>query len=307
MTHNEKRPWMVDPECPWWAKLRRAEHLIDKIETRYQALNRPGVAWAVVREVDAEQAVVYRIRLLQPISADFAVVVADAIHNLRSALDQVAYHLAVQHSGPLSDDAERLTGFPIRISGSRFDEWAASTDRRTKLRRLDIFGDAGVRAIRSVQPFAFAEEAGAITGPSGEDAVGRSLEDERDNDPGFVLNTLWNVDKHRRLPGLAWVMSGLWWTGSSEEGLRTAPLYKPLDDGQLLARDVGIRSDEHDREVYFQFDVELLDSPAQGDRPLVATLRDLHRSLGSWMIPRMLHVADGNEPPLMISFQPPQA
>ena len=109
-------------------------------------------------------------------------------------------------------------------------------------RRLDIFGDAGVvRAIRSVQPFAFPEEAGAITGPSGEDAVGRSLEDERDNDPGFVLNTLWNVDKHRRLPGLAWVISGLWWTGSSEKGLRTAPLYKPLDDGQLLARTLHSR------------------------------------------------------------------
>jgi hypothetical protein len=43
--------------------------------------------------------VVYRIRL--PISADFAVLVGDAIRNLRSSLNQVADQLAVQHSGAL--------------------------------------------------------------------------------------------------------------------------------------------------------------------------------------------------------------
>jgi hypothetical protein len=34
--------------------------------------------------------VVYRIRLIEPISADFPVLVGDAIRNLRSSLDQVA-------------------------------------------------------------------------------------------------------------------------------------------------------------------------------------------------------------------------
>jgi len=33
-----------------------------------------------------------------------------------------------------------------------------------------------------------------------EDAVGRSREAERDNGVGFVLNRLWNVYEHRRLP-----------------------------------------------------------------------------------------------------------
>jgi hypothetical protein len=128
MIQNEQRPWMVDSECPWWAKLRRAEHLIDEIETRFRALNKSGVGWGIVRETDAEQ-VVYRLRFLQPISADFAVVVGDAIHNLRSSLDPVAYCLAVQHSGPLSNDAERMTEFPIPISGEQFDEWAMSRNK----------------------------------------------------------------------------------------------------------------------------------------------------------------------------------
>ena len=67
---------------------------------------------------------VYRIRLIEPISADFAVLVGDAIRDLRSSLDQVAYQLAVQHSGPLTEDAERMTELPIRISGAQFDDWA---------------------------------------------------------------------------------------------------------------------------------------------------------------------------------------
>jgi hypothetical protein len=81
--------------------------------------------------------VVYRIRLIEPISADFAVLVGDAIRNLPSSLDQVAYQLAVQHSGPLTEDAERMTELPIRISGAQFDDWATSKNKQTKLRRSE--------------------------------------------------------------------------------------------------------------------------------------------------------------------------
>jgi hypothetical protein len=53
--------------------------------------------------------VVYRIRLIEPISADFAVSVGDA----------------------------------IRISGAQFDDWATSKNKQTKLRRSEIFGKRG--------------------------------------------------------------------------------------------------------------------------------------------------------------------
>jgi hypothetical protein len=87
--------------------------------------------------------VVYRIGLIEPISTDFAVLVGDVIRNLRSSLDQVAYQLAVQHSGPLTEDAERMTKLPIRISGAQFDDWATSKNKQTKLRRSEIFGKRG--------------------------------------------------------------------------------------------------------------------------------------------------------------------
>jgi hypothetical protein len=73
--------------------------------------------------------VVYRIRLIEPISADFGVLVGDAIRNLRSSLNQVAYQLAVQHPGPLTEDAERMTELPIRNSGAQFDDWVTSKNK----------------------------------------------------------------------------------------------------------------------------------------------------------------------------------
>ena len=95
-------------------------NLIDEIRHAFEALNRAGSGWGD-RSGDAEEAVVYRIRLIEPISADFAVLVGDAIRNLRSSLNQVAY----------------------RISGAQFDDWAPSKNKQTKLRRSEIFGKRG--------------------------------------------------------------------------------------------------------------------------------------------------------------------
>jgi len=88
--------------------------------------------------------VVYRIRLIEPISADFAVLVGDAIGNLRSSLNQVAYQLAAQQPDTwLTEDAERMTELSIRISGAQFDDWATSKNKQTKLRRSEVFGKRG--------------------------------------------------------------------------------------------------------------------------------------------------------------------
>ena len=85
---------------------------------------------------------VYRIRLIEPISADFAVLVGDAIRNLRSSLDQVAYQLAVQHSGPLTEDAERMTEYrsAFRRAVRRLGDFE---EQQTKLRRSEAFGKRG--------------------------------------------------------------------------------------------------------------------------------------------------------------------
>ena len=106
-------------------------NLIDEIRHAFEALNRAGSGWGDCSG-DAEEAVVYRIRLIEPNSADFAVLVGDAIRNLRSSFNQVAYQLAVQHSGPLTEADPHLRRAVRRLSDSK--------NKPTKVRRSEIFG-----------------------------------------------------------------------------------------------------------------------------------------------------------------------
>ena len=59
MSQYEGRQWMVDPECPSWAKLRRAECLIDEIRQRFRGAQQSRERLGD-RSGDAEEAVVYR-------------------------------------------------------------------------------------------------------------------------------------------------------------------------------------------------------------------------------------------------------
>ena len=79
---------MVDPEMSLVGQAPPCRKPDRRDQARFEALNRAGSGWEIVRET-LNLAVVYRIRLIEPISADFAVLVGDAIRNLRSSLDQL--------------------------------------------------------------------------------------------------------------------------------------------------------------------------------------------------------------------------
>ena len=101
----------------------------------------------------------------------------------------------------LTEDAERMTELPIRISGAQFDDFGDFEEQTDEAAPLGDLRKAGFRTIRFGTAVRRAAE--AISGRSRGDAVGRSQEAERDNDVGFVLNRLRNVYKHRRRPLLA--------------------------------------------------------------------------------------------------------
>lgn len=50
----------------------------------------------------------------------------------------------------------------------------------------------------------------------------------------------------------------------------------------------------------------LVDDPYPYKRALCARLEQLHQSLSGWVLPRISVTADGNPPPIMISFRPPE-
>jgi hypothetical protein len=225
--HRMDQRW-IDPEAPWWAKLRRARVHINEVEDRVDALQSAG-RWSIQREPAGADGWAYRFRLPQAIPADLSAVVADAVGNMRSALDNIAYELALHYVGEMNNDQKTATEFPICRTEAGFRRFFKEGKRGPV--RDGLYGDLERRALMCVQPFALTDEGRALgVEPS------TSRKDDLQSDHAYVLNALWNIDKHRRLPGLAWAAGPMWFSGdvSGCQWFAHVGELTPLQDGTVI-------------------------------------------------------------------------
>ncbi len=286
-----------DPEAPWWAKLRRAQAHISEVQQRVSVLQGTQ-PWSIQREPTGPDGSAYRFKIHQPIPADLSAAVGDAVANMRAALDYIAYELACHHVGTLSEAEEAVTAFPICKDKAAFDQFF--TAGRNGPVRAKLYGDAERRALQCVQPFAHTDEMRAV-------GVEPATNTKTDllTDHAYGLNTLWNIDKHRRLPGLAWAVEGPVFFSGDATGCRwkqRASALAPLSDGTVLGELHGPPAcGPPPLEPTFTIDLVLTDDPSPYPSPLGARLERLHQSLIGWVVPRMFIVADGNPPPILIT------
>jgi hypothetical protein len=286
-----------DPEAPWWVKLRRAQTHISEVEQRVIVLEGQQ-PWSIQRRPAGPAGWAYHFKVHRPIPADLSAVVGDSIANMRAALDYIAYELARHHVGTMSDTEEAATEFPIRKDKAQFERFF--TEGRKGALRARLYGDAERRALECVQPFALTDEMRSIGVEPATDPGTDLLTDD-----AYGLNALWNIDKHRRLPGLAWAIKGPVWFSGDVTGCRWIQhvgQLAPLHDGTVLAE--LHRSSASDRPVpepNFTIDLVLTDDPSPYPSTLEGRLEQLHQSLIGWVIPRIFIVADGNPPPIAIA------
>lgn len=120
----------------------------------------------------------------EEVSPGWGLTVGDIVHNLRSALDHLVYALSVKYSGEpsarLTRDTEwwRHIGFPVRQRDYWKVDAAGVPEPIAQLRGIE---PAFRAAFRNLQP----------TGMNHE------------RSPLWVLNALWNWDKHRLVPFIA--------------------------------------------------------------------------------------------------------
>jgi hypothetical protein len=297
--------WRSDPEAPWWVKLRRARLHIDEVHQRVRAFNASD-PWSVEKEpAEDPDSWAFRFSIHRPIPADLRAAVGDAIANMRSALDYAAYELAMRHVGSLTPGQEQATAFPICKDRETFDRFF--TAGRFGPIRAEIFGETERLALQSVQPFALGEEARSLgvewSTPAAHDLL---------TDGAWALNTVWNIDKHRRLPELAWGRDEFfWWQGAGQFSVKTWRVLVPsasfLEDNQLIMELGGTRGNGRpDVKLMQEIDLRLVDDPSPYKRALGDRLEQLHQSLSGWVLPRIFATADGNPPPRIISFRPPE-
>ena len=219
-----------DPEAPWWVKLRRAHAHINEVQQRVSSLEETQ-PWSIQRKPIGSDGWAYHFKIHRPIPADLSAVVGDAVANMRAALDYIAYELARNHVGTMGDNEEEATAFPICKDKAAFDRFFTA-GRKGSL-RAKLYGDDARRALQCVQPFALTDEMRSLGVEPATDPKTDLLTDH-----AYGLNTLWNIDKHRRLPELAWGIEGPVWFLGDVTGCRWiqhANKLAPLHDGTVLS------------------------------------------------------------------------
>lgn len=144
------------------AKVARAlELLLDLDERLHEYLD--ADPFELQRQVQGDgETQVFVLKVTAPPPVDLSLLVGEVTHQLRSAVDHIAYGLVVA----AGNTPTRRTGFPV------------CTVRPPSLKVAGGVSDAALAAVDSVQPYQRHEPAAH---------------------PLHILNTLWNVDKHRNL------------------------------------------------------------------------------------------------------------
>jgi hypothetical protein len=220
-------PTWMDQDSSWWAKANRAKEHIDSLRRQVDDY-RASAPYSLTPEPTEKLArLAYRLRFPKPVPATVSTTVGDALHNLRAALESLAFEVARRsQGGTLTAKQEKDSTFPICESPEDFDAFFKGKNGLLYDRR-------GRAALRSVQPFVNLEEAHRLG-----IALDRNFEETFRWSELHRLDALWNIDKHRRLTLMAWRPDFVYWGSNGPSNRRATGrwhargrLHPPLHRG----------------------------------------------------------------------------
>jgi hypothetical protein len=286
----------LDGEAAWWAKAARAQINIETLRAVVDKYHSLAPYEVRSREIEPGHKFEQAVYTTVPVPSAVKTLAGDAIHNLRSSLDSFVYELARRNHPEMTDAQERATEFPICKDPQSFERFFLASRHR-----IGLFSDRDKLALRSVQPFAFGEEAEAVGVERGDDSYDV---DFRHNEVSR-LHAISNLDKHRRLVKLEWIPSIVWWDGDDPDWGWIPGGALREDGSRVLGTLVSAKSEPAmPPKFHAQFDLALLDDSAP-QTDVVQTLESWRFSLVHWVLPRMIATLQTGVPPIMISFQPP--
>lgn len=223
-------------------KLRRAHMHRKDLKRRVERFN-DSHAYSSVPEVHVETGQrLWRVDIQKrPPLIRWGALIGECLFNFRSALDHLAYDLAVAYSGfPLPPKVEEQSEFPIF--------WSKAPTKRDLDRRIRAIHPEARNLIEQMQPY------------------GR-----KDRAALKYLDALHNFDKHRTLLLLAGVGVGLVEFGS---GMYTFVNFSPLKDGDVLAIKPLSGNPEDQQNPNFLFGIAFAEETPGAAAPNVVTTLD---------------------------------
>jgi hypothetical protein len=273
-----------DQDSSWWAKANRAKEHIDSLRRLVDEFRASGPYSLTPEPTETPGRLAYRLRFSKLIPVRISTTIGDALHNLRAALENLAFEVARRSAGgALDPDLEDKTTFPIRKNPELFDAFF-------KGKRELLYDSRAKAAFRSVQPFASLEEAHKCGV-----ALEKSFEDEYRWSELHRLDTLWNIDKHRRLALMAWWPDIIYWGSNGLSNRRAFPGDGTLTDGSILLYIEGADEGQGD-ELSHKFNLALTDDPAfsrsddGATYDVVDVLERWHQYIVGWVFPRVFTI-----------------
>jgi hypothetical protein len=260
-----------DRSSSWWAKADRAQEHLRSLRQQVDNFRTSNPYSVVPEPTDIPDRTAYRL-YHGKVPATISTTVGDVIHNLRSALDSLAYGIA-QHDAhsPMSPKEEAACEFPICETPEDFDAFFDTDNKH----RVALYGIQAREALRLVQPFHNHEEAIRLGVQ-----VTDTYADVYRWDELYRLNHLWKIDKHRRLATMTWLLDLLYWT-SNEPSKRSWQWGDgTFANGSILGYMTGSDPDVGNK-VFHEFNLVLTDDPVY-DLANPGNSDDVVRLLEGW-------------------------
>jgi hypothetical protein len=241
--------WM-DQSSPWWVKANRAKEHLDSLSRLVDEFRALGPYSLTAEPTEKAGRLAYRLRFWRPVPVALSATVGDVLHNLRAALESLAFEVA-RHSqgGSLTADQEKFSTFPICQTPQAFDAFFNG--------KKGLLYDSRARAaFRSVQPFVNLEAAQNLGV-----ALDQIFEESFLWSELHRLDALWNIDKHRRLTLMAWWPDLIHWSSNGPSNRQAFPGDGTLADGSILLYIEGADEGQSD-ELRHEFNLVLTDDPA---------------------------------------------
>ena len=232
-------------------KVKRAGKHLNELERKVQAfLDRHPDEFTRQLDPDDLDYLIYEIPPNPAPPSTFGPVFGDVVHNLRSALDHIAWNLALLNLQGSSQEPYKFTAFPIILD--------TTTDSVRRFCRLcQHVLPAAIPYIVDLQPYHRGK-------PTSHELA--------------ILDALWNADKHRvniTIPGRQYV----------PEFRGPGGWVKTLDDGTRLMRVTVASNPEQNLEPHIRSKV-LFEIPNTGERVDLGLLGDIYEMVNSDVIPR---------------------
>jgi hypothetical protein len=241
--------WM-DQSSSWWAKANRAKEHLDSLGRLVDEFRALGPSSLTAEPTEKAGRLAYRLRFSTPVPVAVSTTIGDVLHNLRAALESLAFEVARRsQGGSLTADQEKASTFPICQTPQAFDAFF-------KGKRGLLYHSQARAAFRSVQPFVNLEAAQNVGV-----ALDRTFEESFRWSELHRLDTLWNIDKHRRLTLTAWWPDLIYWSSNGPSNRQAFPGDGTLADGSILLYIEGADEGQGD-ELCHEFNLVLTDDPA---------------------------------------------